>query len=250
MTQPLCVIVPTYNNSRTVGGVIDEVLATGARVIVVNDGSTDGTADVLRGYAKRGVEVVAYAKNRGKGYALSRGFDRAEAMGFDRVVTMDADGQHSVADLPRFVEATAVHPNALLMGRRTVEGEMPQGNTFANRLSNFWFAVQTGHRLHDTQNGFRLYPLSAMHGMRPLTSRYEAELELAVRCAWRGLPIVAVPVTVNYAPPGGRVTHFRPGRDFLRISLLNTALTLLALVYGYPSMLVRRIVRHPTKPMI
>ena len=162
MTQPFCVIVPTYNNSRTVGGVIDEVLATGARVIVVNDGSTDGTADVLRGYAKRGVEVVAYAKNRGKGYALSRGFDRAEAMGFDRVITMDADGQHSVADLPRFVEATAVHPNTLLMGRRTVEGEMPQGNTFANRLSNFWFAVQTGRRLRDTQNGFRLYPLSAM----------------------------------------------------------------------------------------
>ena len=134
MTQPFCVIVPTYNNVRTVGGVIDEVLATGARVIVFNDGSTDGTADVLRGYAKRGVEVVAYAKNRGKGYALSRGFDRAEAMGFDRVITMDADGQHSVADLPRFVEATAVHPNALLMGRRTVEGDMPQGNTFANRL--------------------------------------------------------------------------------------------------------------------
>ena len=244
MTQPFCVIVPTYNNSRTVGGVIDEVLRTGARVIVVHDGSTDGTADVLRKYEGR-VEVVAYAKNRGKGYALSRGFDRAEAMGFDRVVTMDADGQHRVADLPHFIEATAVHPNALLMGRRMGEGEMPQGNTFANRLSNFWFAVQTGHRLRDTQNGFRLYPLSAMRGMRPLTSRYEAELELAVRCAWRGLPIMAIPVTVNYAPPGGRVTHFRPGRDFLRISLLNTALTLLALVYGYPSMLVRWSMRRP-----
>ena len=249
MTQPFCVIVPTYNNSRTLGGVIDEVLATGARVIVVNDGATDGTADVLRKYEGR-VEVVAYAKNRGKGYALLRGFDRAEAMGFDRVVTMDADGQHRAADLTRFAEATAMHPNALLMGQRTVEGEMPQGNTFANRLSNFWFAVQTGRRLRDTQNGFRLYPLAAMRGMRPLTSRYEAELELAVRCAWRGLPIVAVPVTVSYTPPGGRVTHFRPGRDFLRISLLNTVLTLLALVYGYPSMILRRIMRRPAKPIL
>jgi hypothetical protein len=113
---------------------------------------------------------------------------------------------------------------------------MPAKNSFANKFSNFWFTVQTAYRLRDTQNGFRLYPLSAMKGLHPLSSRYEAELEMLVRAAWKGIRIIPVPTLVYYPLEGERISHFRPGMDFFRISVLNTLLTLLAIVYGYPSM--------------
>ena len=111
---------------------------------------------------------------------------------------------------------------------------MPGGNTFANRFSNFWFTIQTGIRLPDTQTGFRLYPLKRLSGTRFVTSRYEAELELLVFAAWAGVELVSVPVRVFYPSQEERVTHFRPVADFARISVLNTVLCFLAVVYGWP----------------
>jgi len=96
--------------------------------------------------------------------------------------------------------------------------------------------------LPDTQTGYRLYPLEKMKRLRPFTSRYEAELEMLVRCAWRGIKLVSLPVRVYYAPDGERMSHFRPGVDFFRISLLNTLFVVLAVVYGYPAKLVRKMV--------
>jgi glycosyltransferase involved in cell wall biosynthesis len=207
---------------------------------VVNDGPTDETNEVLKYFAGY-VEVVSYTPNRGKGYALKTGFDCAEELGFKGAITIDSDGQHRASEIELFVDYATKHPDALLLGQRTTEGNMPAGNSFANRFSNFWFTVQTTYRFRDTQNGFRLYPLSAMKGLRPLSSRYEAELEMLIRAAWRGIRIIPVPVHIYYPPGGERVTHFRPGKDFFRISVLNTLLTLLAIVYGYPSMFFRRL---------
>ncbi|MDR1337295.1 MAG: glycosyltransferase [Tannerella sp.] len=236
----LCVIIPTYNNGGTLAGVLRQTLRYTRSVIVVNDGATDCTAAVLERFAGE-IDVVSHAPNRGKGYALGRGFDRAVELGYEAAVTLDSDGQHDAADLEAFVRQAEMHPGCLLAGRRMTEGRMPSGNSFANRFSNFWYAVQTGRRLPDTQNGFRLYPPAVMKHMRPFSARYEAEVELLVRAAWRGIPARPVPVRVYYAPASERVTHFRPGRDFLRISLLNTVLTLLALCCGYPRMLCRRL---------
>jgi glycosyltransferase involved in cell wall biosynthesis len=227
--------MPTYNNAGTLAAVIDSVLQVTRSVIVVNDGSTDATAEILRAYADR-IEILSYPKNRGKGHALRQGFDLAEKFGYKAAITIDSDGQHFASDIATFVSLADKYPDALLIGQRTTEGLMPSKNTFANRFSNFWFTVQTARRLRDTQNGFRLYPLETMRGLRPLSSRYEAELEMLVRSAWRGIRILPVPVRVYYPPEGERVTHFRPGWDFFRISVLNTIFTLLALVYGYPSM--------------
>ena len=121
---------------------------------------------------------------------------------------------------------------------------MPQGNRFANRFSNFWFTVQTAHRLPDTQTGYRLYPLERMHGLRPTFDRYEAELEMLVRAAWRGIELIPVGVNVVYPPKGERISHFKPTADFVRISLLNTALCVLAAVYGYPRMALHRLFKR------
>jgi 3-hydroxymyristoyl/3-hydroxydecanoyl-(acyl carrier protein) dehydratase len=236
----LCVVIPTYNNRKTLAGVISGALQQTANIIVVNDGSTDDTAEMLDGFSGS-VEVVSYMPNRGKGYALKCGFNRAEELGYKGAVTIDSDGQHSVPDLKTFVEYAEKYPGAFLLGQRTTAGNMPAKNSFANSFSNFWFAVYTAYRFRDTQNGFRLYPLAAMKGLRPVTSRYEAELEMLVRSAWKGLKIVPVPAHVYYPPEGERVTHFRPGKDFVRISVLNVLFFFLAIVYGYPSMLFRRL---------
>lgn len=236
----LCVVIPTYNNQKTLADVIHDVLQYTSNVIVVNDGSTDGTADILSGISGQ-IHVVSYQPNGGKGYALKRGFDKAEELGFEGAITIDSDGQHFASEIERFVGYAEQYPDALLLGQRTSEGDMPAKNSFANKFSNFWFTVQTAYRLNDTQNGFRLYPLAAMKGLRSVSSRYEAELEMLVRAAWKGIRIIPVPTRVYYPPEGERVTHFRPGKDFFRISVLNTLFTLLAIVYGYPSMFFHKL---------
>jgi glycosyltransferase involved in cell wall biosynthesis len=239
----VCVVIPTYNNSRFLPAVLDAVCSCTSSVIVVNDGSTDDTSEVLKRYPLS-IEAISYPKNKGKGYALSRGFDRAEVLGFRYAITLDSDGQHAISDLSLFIEAIKQHPDAMIIGSRALKQEnMPRKNTFANQFSNFWFALQTGRRLPDTQTGFRLYPLAAMRKMRPFTSRYEAELEMLVRAAWRNIPQIPIPIQVHYPPEGERITHFRPGADFLRISLLNTCFVILALSYGYPSRFIRKITR-------
>jgi 3-hydroxymyristoyl/3-hydroxydecanoyl-(acyl carrier protein) dehydratase len=240
----VCVVIPTYNNRPFLAEVIDSVLAHTSAVIVVNDGSTDGTDEVLQRYRSQ-IEVISCRPNRGKGHALRRGFDRAEEMGFSYVLTMDSDGQHDARDIPAFVASLRTHPGGMIIGSRNLRQEnMPGKNTFANRFSNFWFAVQTGVRLPDTQTGFRLYPLKRMKGMRAFSQRYEAELELLIRSAWRNIPLHPIPIQVKYLPEGVRVSHFRPGVDFLRISMLNTVAVFGAIVYGYPSRLIRLLLNR------
>jgi len=185
-------------------------------------------------------DIISYKENKGKGYALKRAFSFALARGYRYAITLDADGQHYPSDIPRFLEALEKNPGAVILGSRLLKQEnMPGKNTFANRFSNFWFALQTFRRLPDTQTGFRLYPLDRMKKMRLYTTRYETELEILVRLVWKRVPIVPLSIRVFYAPANERITHFRKGRDFLRISLLNTILTVTALLYGYPSMLFR-----------
>ena len=121
---------------------------------------------------------------------------------------------------------------------------MPGKNTFANKFSNFWFRVETGIRLDDTQSGFRLYPVRRMKGMRFATRRYEFEVEVLVRAAWRGIEVRNIPVRVFYPEKAERVSHFRPGKDFTRISILNTLLVLGALLFYYPWRFLRSLTRE------
>lgn len=233
-----CIIVPVYNNVGTINDVVQRILRFCQDVIVVDDGSTDGSSDSLEDL---GAMVVRYEKNRGKGYALKTGFKEAKARGFERAITIDADGQHFPEDIPVFATEAKAHPDAMLVGSRNLRMEnMPGGNTFANKFSNFWFRLQTGVNLPDTQSGFRLYQLNHIGKLHFLTYRYEAELELLVFQCWKGIRMLPVGINVYYPPEGERVTHFRPFRDFFRISVLNTVLCVLALFYGLPSRLLRK----------
>lgn len=241
VTPRFCAVIPTYNNAGTLLDVVRRTHALLPDIVVVDDGSTDRTAELLAASLVP-VTVVSGERNRGKGHALREGFRKAREGGFTHAVTLDADGQHYPEDLPRLLAAACEDPVALIVGSRPLVHEnMPRGNTFANRFSNFWFRVQTGLDLPDTQTGLRIYPLSELRGERWMTSRYEAELELLVASAWAGVRLLPVTVRVDY--PADRVSHFRPTRDFLRISLLNTVLCLVAVVYGWPRILLRKLLR-------
>ena len=230
----ICAVIPTYNNGGTVADVVRGVLAQGLPVFVVDDGSTDGTEEALKGLE---INRLRHPVNRGKGRALKTGLEAARREGYRFALTIDADGQHDPADIPALVAAAG--EKTLVVGSRNLTADgMPSGSTFANRFSNFWFTVQTGRKLPDTQTGFRIYPLEDLPSLKLLTARYEAELTLLVFSAWKNLRLVPVPVRVYY--PEDRVTHFRPFADFFRISVLNTVLCVLALVYGYPRMLLGR----------
>ena len=227
-----CVVVPTYNNAFTLRRVLDGVLAYTPHLIVINDGSTDETPRILSEYPS--VTCIAFPRNRGKGSALRRGLREAYAQGFAYAITLDSDGQHFPDDIPTFVRDIEQNGNALLIGDRNMDQEgIPGKSSFGNRFSNFWFRFETGIRLSDTQSGFRLYPLHELQGIRFYTTKFEFEIEVIVKAAWRGVPVRNVPVRVLY-DPDERVSHFRPFRDFTRISILNTWLVLITLLYIRP----------------
>ena len=235
------VVIATYDNAGTIANVVRRVEAITRDIIVVDDGCTDNTLALLQ-QLDVPPHIVTYKPNRGKGHALVQGFKKAMQLGWDYVITLDSDGQHFPEDLPQLVAAWTQHKDALIVGERgTGHLNMPRGNTMANKFSNFWFTVQTGIQLNDTQTGFRLYPLKRLRWLGITTSRYEAELEMLVFAAWHGIEIVPVKVRVYYPPQGERVTHFRPWADFGRISLLNVALCFGAVVYGWPMRLYRKI---------
>lgn len=243
-SKDVCVIIPMYNNGSTIGSVVTGALKHCDDVIVVNDGSTDTTATILADMKAEGLTVVTLDKNKGKGAALKSGFRKALDMDFRYAITLDGDGQHYPEDIVTLLRAHQEHPGALILGERIMdEADQSKGSRFANKFSNFWFWVQTGKRLADTQTGYRLYPLQAASSSL-LTSRYEAELELLVFASWHGVELVPVPVRVYYPPKEERVSHFRPGMDFARISLTNTVLCVLALVYGLPLRLWRWVMKY------
>ena len=244
MKQPalIPIVIPSYEPDERLIALLHDLddKAMGP-VIIVNDGSSEKYDDIFKEaesiITKRGGKFIAYRPNRGKGRALKTGLEAARKLGYRFALTLDADGQHDPADIPALVAAAG--ERTLVVGSRNLTADgMPAGNTFANKFSNFWFTVQTGRKLPDTQTGFRVYPLEDLPSLKLLTARYEAELTLLVFSAWKNLRIVPVPVRVYY--PEDRVSHFRPFADFFRISVLNTVLCVLALVYGYPRMLLGR----------
>lgn len=238
-----CVIVPTYNNINTIERILESLLLFSGEqdIIVVNDGSTDRTPYLLlMKYTKR-LTVIDYVINQGKGYALRAGFKQALAMGYKNAITIDSDGQHQVSDIPIFLEAAAKNPGAVIMGSRDMEQEgVPGKSSFGNKFSNFWFKFETGISLPDTQTGFRLYPLTEIADLKLYTTKFETEIEVLVRLAWRGVPIIPVKIDVIYDKEE-RVTHFRPFKDFARISVLNTVLVILTLFYFLPKRVIGKI---------
>ncbi len=242
------VIVPTYNNERTLKRVLDGVLEYTDSVLVVNDGSTDSTSEILKNYPQ--IIQIHLPENKGKGNALAIGFKVAKEKGFKNAITIDSDGQHYPDDIPNFVEALKSESEpVLLIGNRNMSQDgIPKKSSFGNRFSNFWFWFETGIKLEDTQSGYRLYPLDAIPN-RFYTHKFEFEIEVIVRSAWRGVNVKNIPVKVLY-DMNERVSHFRPFKDFTRISILNTVLVTITLFYIIPRNFLRNFKKKSLKKFI
>ena len=229
----VCVIIPTYNNENSLATVIADVAEYTDHIIIVNDGSTDNTRSIIESFSF--VQSISYDKNLGKGWAIRQAFAYAMEKGYQYAITIDSDGQHFAKDLEVFIDKLLTAKNAIIIGARNMDqASVPGGSNFGNRVSNFWFRVETGIDLPDTQSGYRLYPLNPIKKMYFFTRKYEFEIEVLVRAAWKGVKILSVPVTVYYASKEERVSHFRPYKDFFRISVLNTILVLITFLYIKP----------------
>lgn len=229
-----CVVIPTYNNEKTLGNVISSVLKYTSNIIVVNDGSNDGTENILESF-KDQIEIITFHKNRGKGAALREGFKRAEALGYEYAITLDSDGQHFPSDIPKFLAKVTPGEDILIIGNRDMSGEnVPQRSLFGRKFSNFWVKLETGRDLLDTQSGFRLYTVTKINRIHFFTKRYDFELESLVRWVWKGYPVEFVTIDVYYPPINERVSHFRGFIDNFRISLLNTIFVIITFIYIIP----------------
>ena len=231
--QNVLVVIPTYNNAGTVARIIEDVKHYVDDILVVNDGSSDQTLDILE--SVDGIQMISYSKNRGKGYALRLAIKYAYEKGYRYIITIDSDGQHYPENIIDLLQEIKESPDSLIVGARNIQADnMPSKNSFANKFSNFWFLAETGQKMSDTQSGYRLYPVKLLQNMSFITTKYEFELEIIVRAVWRGVTVKNIPVKVYYPPVEERVSHFRPFRDFTRISILNSILVIIALLYYYP----------------
>lgn len=234
-----CVIIPTYNNENTLEDVLKDVAMFSKNIIVVNDGSDKKTKEILSKY--NSLKIINHQKNKGKGAALISGFRVAAEKGYEYAITIDSDGQHKPEEISLFIDAVKKNPGSLIIGSRNFKQEnLPQKSGFANRFSNFWFRFIAGVKLSDTQSGYRLYPLDMIKKMKLFSGKYEFELEVLVKAAWKGIKIIAVPINAYYPPADKRVTHFRPFSDFMRISTLNTVLFFIAVFYIKPRKLFKK----------
>lgn len=229
-----CILIPTYNNQKTLDSVIQGVLLYTKQIIIINDGSTDNTEYILSKYPK--ITKIQVDKNTGKGNALRTGLRKAEELGFHYAISIDSDGQHYPDDIPLFISELENYKNesVLLVGARNLNAEgMPRKNSFANKFSNFWYWAETGFNLQDTQSGFRLYPVKEINGIKFIGTKFEFEVEVLVKASWHGVLVKNIPIRVLY-DPNERVSHYRPFKDFIRISAMNTWLFTIAIVYIKP----------------
>ena len=219
-------VIPLYDHPDTVLDVASRARKFLADVRVVDDGSTRLPPDFAPRLAGLGVTLYRHDRNLGKGAALLTAARALAAEGVTHMITLDADGQHSPAELPRFVAAAEAHPQAVIVGCRDFDHaeNVPGSSRFGRRFSNFWCRLETGVRCSDTQSGFRVYPVAGLNALHFHCRRYNFEIEVLVKLLWSGYGLYELEIPVSYTPPGGRISHFRRWGDNWRLSVLHTCL--------------------------
>lgn len=241
-----CAVIPTYDNPATIRRVVDGVRAALPDVLVVDDGSGEECRERVEALGReRLVHVVRRASNGGKGAAVKTGFDAALALGYTHALQIDADGQHDLNDIPRFLEASRSNPEALVLGYPVFDKSVPKGRLLGRQITKVCTMVETGNRaITDAMCGYRVYPLAvAAETGRATGDRMDFDIEIAVRLIWRGVRAVNLPTSVRYfGKDEGGVSHFHMWGDNCRISWMHTRLITLA-VLRFLSWPVRRLMR-------
>lgn len=210
-------VIPLYNHQEKIKDVVSACLKLGFPVFVVDDGSTDGSAEQIKDI--RGIHLIRHKKNLGKGAALLTGFSEAVSIS-DWAITIDADGQHNPEDAYHLISVIPEHQRPIVVGiRQGMSGiYVHWTSSFGRKFSNFWVRVSGGPKISDTQSGFRIYPLPESMTLTTRARRFQFEVEILVKAAWKEVPVIEAPVGVTYTPGSGRVSHFRPFVDFIRNS--------------------------------
>lgn len=227
-----CAVVPTYDNPETIRRVVLALRRHVADVVVVDDGSHDDGRRVCQALADEGlVHLVVRARNGGKGAAVKDGLRAAQRLGFTHALQVDADGQHALDDVPRFLNEAARNPNDLVLGAPRFDASAPRARRMARKITSFWIHIETGgFVIEDAMCGFRVYPLPAATEVQVRGDAMDFDPEIAVKLYWSGVDVRNLPTQVRYlsAEEGG-VSHFRNLRDNALISWMHTRLCLLAI---------------------
>ena len=210
-------VIPAHNEARTIRPLVERVLGQVGTVIVVDDGSSDGTGEALAGLDCRLLRRDAAG---GKAAALAEGFEAALAEGAELVATLDGDGQHDPDELGRLLAAAEANPDHLVVGARLRQRHRQPGiRRFANRFADFWISWASGQRLPDSQSGYRVYPRGLIERVRPSTEKrhgFVYETAMLIDGARAGYRAIAVPIDSIYRD-NARPSYFRPGRDVWEI---------------------------------
>jgi polyprenyl-phospho-N-acetylgalactosaminyl synthase len=223
-------LIPTYDNPSTIAKVVEAVRAYLPDVLVVNDGSAAEGRAACEALAQAGLaRVVHREQNGGKGAAVKTGLEALHALGYTHAFQIDADGQHMIGDIPRFLAAAEVHPEALLLGAPEFDSSAPKARLIGRKITQFWTHVETlGSVIEDPMCGFRVYPIEHALQARARGNAMDFDPEIAVGIAWAGAPVLNLSTRVRY--PQGGVSHFRLWRDNVLISWMHTRMCL-ALIF-------------------
>lgn len=215
--EDIAVVIPAYNEAATIVEVVKRARAQVPHVIVVDDGSADGTADLLAGID---VTVLKNPQNSGKGASIFNGAVAALDMGAKAVLTLDADGQHQPEDIPRILTAARIYPGSIIVASRLRNTEnAPPLRLFANRFANFWVSWAAGYWVPDSQSGFRLYPAEVFEKADVPHTRERSfvfESEVLIEASWKGIRSEPVPIDSLYFE-AARPSHYKPTEDTVRI---------------------------------
>lgn len=216
------VVIAAYNEAGTIRDIAERTLRQSPWLIVVDDGSADGTHEAIAGLP---LTLLRNAENSGKAASLWRGIKQAIGQGAEAVVTLDGDGQHSPEDIPRLLAAQVRHRNAIVIGSRLHDKRnIPLDRYLANRIANFWIGWAAGQAIEDSQSGFRVYPAALFRAVKVRCDRsagFVFESEILIESTRRGTELISVPVAAIYEPRGRR-SHFRPILDIARITRMVT----------------------------
>jgi len=244
-----CAVIPVYDHERAIEAVLNGVAATGLHVFLVDDGSSESCASVLRRLAERpNVTLLRHALNSGKGAAVLSGMRAACEQGFTHALQVDADGQHTLADVPRFLDEARIHPDAVICGQPVFDASIPKARFYGRYLTHAMVWLETlSFEIRDSMCGFRLYPLNAVAALMASTKigpRMDFDTDILVRLHWRGIATRWVATRVSYPTDG--VSHFRMFFDNVRMTSLHIRLTL-GMLLRSPILLGRKLLPRQRK---
>lgn len=210
----VCVIIPTYNEARTISSVVSAIRRENLDVIVIDDGSSDSTVSLAR---DNGATVLKNPVNEGKGASLAKGFRYALDKDFDAVITMDGDGQHLPKDISSFIELARRSPAGIIIGNRMQKtGAMPWLRILTNTFMSWLISLITKQGIPDSQCGFRLIRRELLERLNLMTTKYETETEILIRAAEMGFTIESVAINTVYGDEKSQINSFLDTARFIR----------------------------------